>query len=1290
MEFLSNIYDKVLSGYVFTDVFIYKDWPEKFLGKDINNNDTSKNLNENQENTKENLKEILGTFLKNGKFSDSLWIKDKIFIGDEGICLLGEILTICQIVEFIDSEDIKEVKCNEQFKTKILDKLKRKIAKKRNSDILEEKINSNIAICNSNDNYDEGNNENNDKDENKNSDKNAVSNFVEMLSEGKMNKYGFCEYDQKFNERYHLNNSNDDNFSSPLERCILQLSEDYLHKYVCLLLNTGGKQQVRILRFNKNCVNTNKLLDTLKGTISFLNELRFLFKHFRSQVVLKNRICREFYAYIKFHRGDPNFSGTKAINEFFSSLNDNAIEPLFLGLNEQYLNLLEEAISYCPIATYSFFKNIKLLKKINVNAPRRTWKAVCNLQKVYKNLKKIKEKLSLEETKNVSDEYGCSSIINLSKGEDIIIENNDVKLSLPQGNINSNELKLLYRKELIFKNNMNASNGTTNTNTNTTVTNDNNNNSSNDNVNLSEHYSSIVVGNNKNNNDLFFDNLDNKDYYDKMYNNSLDLYTEEKNSKSYEINKLNDTCLYITSDEESLQIGKNNLNSNIELDETNQTIDENNKTLLDENNKTLLDENNKSSIEDNYKTAEEIDKTLNQNRLVRENSIDELRVNMVKLFKTYGGQCRIGKVQGRCEDATFQTDVPPAFGIFDGVGSWSLEGIDASKFSIGLSLACQREAEKLSKNMNGYAKVSYNTIIRSKLLLKNSLESVKKEYADAYGSSTAIVGILDEYTGKCGISSLGDSVCMILRREFLPGDINFERESYPKFPGESFLYFNGKGRNPSLIRKIIWKTSDQKWENGAPYQLSNLPDRSQWKDLENRGLHSFVKILEKVDIDGDSPDMALSPPSEILCMPGDLILLMSDGVSDNLFDEEIEAYCTFAISPEEACELGDPSVFTPAQDIAYSITNIAKRRSGDKIHCKPFYPFVGKYREPNKVYKGNKVDDISCVAIWVVCETESSVKDFVKNPNEPSTLETDKYYSNNFIQNFNKITDICTPTKTFIKEKNKIDRVNLQQVNVVAQKRIIPEQYSEQNNENTPSCQFAMNFFDSSETPIKFNNISDSKFQDLNDIVLKDEEDVSDNKCDNNNNEEINREEKCDFSKLKEDVDQVKSPKNNNVKTNYNAKDFQGDEFDHTPRQKMSDVHLNEQIEKINKMYIKTPLLFSDQIFKKNKENIKNSDSNNFEIKNKTQQIIPDNHYETPIKQMPIKETHNIVMPNNENPLINVFINNETPIKAFNTKETSLKVDKKITKSKRKSMFSSDKKETPSKMSYTRKRSKKG
>ncbi|SCM19374.1 protein phosphatase, putative [Plasmodium chabaudi adami] len=1395
MEYIGNIYDKVLSGYVSAHVLKYKSWEENLIGNEACKNDSNY--------IKKNLEEILGTFVKNGKFSHSLWEQHKMFIGDEGIYLLGEIITICQIVQFIDSDDIENVQSNEEFKTNLIEELKRRLIIKKKTEILEEKIISNISMCNGDnnfynnyydddidedeadnnseyDNYQNNNdsiasvsnstkNDSNGLDSNNNTkvnDKNAVSNFVEMLCAGKANKYGFCEYDHKFNDKYNLKNiKNEHKSSKSIEHSILSFSEDYDHKYVCLLLNNSGIQELRILRFSKDCINTNKLLDTLKGTVTFLNELRHLFKYFRSQIFFKDKIYGEFCAYIKFHKSDPNFSGTKALNEFFNSLNDNAIKYLFFGLNEDNLNLLEEAISYCPIATFSFFKNIKLLKNMNVNSVRRTWKAVCSLQKIYKNYKKMQEQSFLDDMKYNTDEYNATTI------HQNVSDDGLISLSRPPGNrifYNLNESIYVDALKDKIRSLLHGTSSSTNPNIMHSSTGFINSPisfvkcdyiSKDAFIQIANIYSincincinckkcnfDILVGSNKENkNELFSNNSNNNiEYNEKAFsssnscndntqsiynsnnNMSLDLYSDDKSCKKNDINKLNDTCLYVVSDEDNIEMGKKNLRMSNSMLETNHSIDDNNKTLLEGSGKLLT--------ESGYKSSQE-------NKITRDNSIDDLRINMVKLFKTYGGQCRIGKVQGRCEDATFQTDTPPAFGIFDGVGSWSLEGIDASKFSIGLSLACQREAEKLSKNINGYENVSYNTIIRSKLLLKNSLESVKKEYADAYGSSTAIVGILDEYTGKCGISSLGDSVCMILRREFLPGDINFERETYPKFPVESFLYVNSKGRNPSIIRKIIWKTTDQKWENGAPYQLSNLPDRSQWKDLEARGLHSFVKILERVDIEGDSPDMAISPPSEILCMPGDLILLMSDGVCDNLFDEEIEAYCTFAISPEEACELGDPSAYTSAQDIAYSITNIAKRRSGDKLHSKPFLPYPGKYREPNKIYKGNKVDDISCVAIWVVCENEDSVKYIAMNPNEPSILETDKYYSNNYFHHFNKLTDMCTPTKSFIKEKNRIERVNLKHSN--SKKGETQTTFSNSNSTNMVNP-FNASFFDSSETPIKFNDEPKSgNYEDLSDMVLRDDdEEEEDENYDDSNNMEFgqyqNLNNKNDsknkqallpsqeeqhllennplYSNASMDDMLMKTPNNNMLKEKYRDEIFNQDDFDHTPRQRMLEQNLDEQIEKINNMYIKTPLLHVDKTNKDNSK--KNKSPTKCKIKNKSidKKMMPLMYHETPKKQSqknnekqnksmiddnyyyddendshtnnPDNLSDDYINKDSENMVTN-FEDSETQVKIQNSKTSILRINKKIANSKRK-YLSPGKLDSPSKINLYSKRSKK-
>lgn len=173
-------------------------------------------------------------------------------------------------------------------------------------------------------------------------------------------------------------------------------------------------------------------------------------------------------------------------------------------------------------------------------------------------------------------------------------------------------------------------------------------------------------------------------------------------------------------------------------------------------------------------------------------------------------------------------------------------------------------------------------------------------------------------------------------------------------------------------------------------------------------------------------------------------------------------------------------------------------------------------------------------------------------------------------------------------------------------------------------------------------------------------------------------------------MDSMKTPNSKNSKHTFKDKVFDTYNFDSTPRQRVSDEHLNEHIEKINNMYIKTPILYMDEEFKDNKDdNVKKNKNNKSKFNKKEEANILGLHNETPVKQMNTnknKTPTNIISQKN---IMNKFINNETPIKSFNNKETSLKVDKKITKSKRKSIFPSDKKDSPTKLGYTRKRSKK-
>lgn len=352
-------------------------------------------------------------------------------------------------------------------------------------------------------------------------------------------------------------------------------------------------------------------------------------------------------------------------------------------------------------------------------------------------------------------------------------------------------------------------------------------------------------------------------------------------------------------------------------------------------------------------------------------------------FQLLGGGCRLAKgSHSCCEDAFFCLEKEGCFGVFDGVGSWAVEGIDASRFSEGLAAAAAAEAAAhLSPNNVSPLYLPLDANGRARLLLQRAHEAICNSPDKRWGSSTAAIGCIDRKTGRLGVACLGDSVLMVLRRQMLPSSMSFYAADIPSIKPETLLASSSSSssRFPRLLRRCCWRTKEQRWENGAPYQLCNLPARNEWAALQQQGYDRFVSVLERIDPQGDTADMAFAPPQPLLLQPGDLLLAFSDGVGDNLFDREIEVFCSLAVSPDEAALLKQqqkkeqgqqqqqqqqeqeqqqqqgqeqqqqpPQIgFTLAQDVAELIVKIAKRRSADGVGCRAillyffflFFPF---------------------------------------------------------------------------------------------------------------------------------------------------------------------------------------------------------------------------------------------------------------------------------------------------------------------------------------------------------------
>lgn len=112
---------------------------------------------------------------------------------------------------------------------------------------------------------------------------------------------------------------------------------------------------------------------------------------------------------------------------------------------------------------------------------------------------------------------------------------------------------------------------------------------------------------------------------------------------------------------------------------------------------------------------------------------------------------KAGKVDAG-EDAFFQTNTPEglAIGVADGVGGWSLVGVDPALFSWTL----MDNAAIIAKNEKS---------INAHQILDSAFHELRKSGKVAAGSSTACILNLSKTTGEMTTCNLGDSAFLLVR-----------------------------------------------------------------------------------------------------------------------------------------------------------------------------------------------------------------------------------------------------------------------------------------------------------------------------------------------------------------------------------------------------------------------------------------------------------------------------------------------------------------------------------------------
>mmetsp|Transcript_52302 Transcript_52302/g.154375 ORF Transcript_52302/g.154375 Transcript_52302/m.154375 type:complete len:405 (+) Transcript_52302:2-1216(+) len=287
------------------------------------------------------------------------------------------------------------------------------------------------------------------------------------------------------------------------------------------------------------------------------------------------------------------------------------------------------------------------------------------------------------------------------------------------------------------------------------------------------------------------------------------------------------------------------------------------------------------------------------------------------------------KVQYGGEDAFFICQHGASLGVADGVSEWGWRfDMNPRDFAEGLMTGAKATAERLWLE----GKVDPTT---------RAFQAMQEGFAatDAFGASTAIVAALDSTTSEVGVANLGDSGLRLLRR--LPTD---------------------------SAMTVVERTVEQQHSFCHPYQLSNIPKPEQYAALLAAGKKLLVEAVSATIARGrlrlDSPEDSLRYTFKV--EDGDLLILGSDGLFDNLDDDAIlevvaKAQMAKGFLPQEDAR-PDPSY------LARALATQASRNSTDQGAQTPFCESARRHGYTE--VSGGIVDDITCVCAWVTRSRE--------------------------------------------------------------------------------------------------------------------------------------------------------------------------------------------------------------------------------------------------------------------------------------------------------------------------------
>lgn len=251
------------------------------------------------------------------------------------------------------------------------------------------------------------------------------------------------------------------------------------------------------------------------------------------------------------------------------------------------------------------------------------------------------------------------------------------------------------------------------------------------------------------------------------------------------------------------------------------------------------------------------------------------------------------KVKTGGEDASFTRDGYGYYAVFDGVSGWARKGVDAGAFSRELAANTANALDRI-RSSGYHAETVFDDL---EMALDVGLTEI-----ELLGSSTVCMLSISPDGRVASFLNVGDSGFHIFR------------------PAEDDVR--------SL--QLVAKSRPQQHAHNHPFQLSSWAAKMKVRDLPSDGERYQHELL-----------------------PGDIILLTTDGVLDNLFDEQIRA-----IVKEVLAEGGDV-----CSNIAAVVAERAREASLGTTEMTPWQVSLGATRGSPEAKLGGKVDDITVLAV---------------------------------------------------------------------------------------------------------------------------------------------------------------------------------------------------------------------------------------------------------------------------------------------------------------------------------------